>query len=100
VKRGRSSKISTFSAQENFTIDAKKGEVQMEWLNALLFLACPLMMIFMMLGGHGHGGGHGKKAHLEHSHGMHKRIQKLEEENQRLKKRLDAFDKYDQKKTS
>lgn len=41
-----------------------------------------------------------KKAHLEHSHGMHKRIQKLEEENQRLKKRLDAFDKYDQKKTS
>ncbi|MED4966259.1 hypothetical protein P9759_04645 [Heyndrickxia coagulans] len=58
----------------------------MEWLNTLLFLACPLMMIFMMLGGHGHGGGHGKKAHLEHSHGMHKRIQKLEEENQRLKK--------------
>jgi hypothetical protein len=24
----------------------------------LLVLACPLMMLFMMRGGHGHGGGH------------------------------------------
>ena len=31
-------------------------------LALLLVLVCPLMMIFMMRGGHGHGG---------HSHGMH-----------------------------
>ena len=28
----------------------------------LLVLACPLMMIFMMRGGHGHGGAHGDHA--------------------------------------
>ena len=33
----------------------------------LLILACPLMMVLMMRGGHGHGG-HG---HGGHSHGSH-----------------------------
>jgi len=34
----------------------------------LLVLACPLMMIFMMRGGHGHGG-----AHSDHAGGGHGR---------------------------
>ena len=29
------------------------------YLFLLLVLACPLMMVFMMRGGHGHGAGHG-----------------------------------------
>lgn len=33
----------------------------------LLILACPLMMLFMMRGGHGHGG----HAHGGHAHGDH-----------------------------
>ncbi|WP_018665490.1 DUF2933 domain-containing protein [Heyndrickxia acidiproducens] len=73
----------------------------MEWLSYLLFLACPLMMLFMMRGGHGHGGGHGQHSPQEHDHEMHRRLQNLEEENQRLKERVDAFSDYpDQKKTS
>lgn len=73
----------------------------MEWLNYLLFLACPLMMIFMMMGGNGHGKRHGQHSSQEHDHEMYRRLQNLEEENQKLKERLDAFSDYqDQKKTS
>ena len=34
----------------------------------VLVLACPLMMIFMMRGGHGHGGGHAGHGHGGHDH--------------------------------
>jgi hypothetical protein len=33
----------------------------------LLVLGCPLMMMFMMRGGHGHGTGHGDHAGSRHS---------------------------------
>jgi len=35
----------------------------------LLVLACPLLMMFMMRGGHGHGGGH--SGHAGGCHGGH-----------------------------
>ncbi|WP_371862201.1 MULTISPECIES: DUF2933 domain-containing protein [Heyndrickxia] len=89
-------KISILSAQEKLKISSRKEETRMEWFSYLLFLVCPLMMLFMMRGGH--GGGH---SHSEHDHEMHNRLQNLEEENQRLKERLNAFSDYtDQKKTS
>jgi hypothetical protein len=40
-----------------------------EVLFGALVLACPLMMIFMMRGGHGHGGGHA--GHAGGRHGGH-----------------------------
>lgn len=38
---------------------AVAGAPVVNLLPYLIFLACPLMMFFMM-GGHGHGGGHGR----------------------------------------
>ena len=37
------------------------------FLLLLLVLACPLMMVWMMRGGHGHGHGHGQS---DHSHDL------------------------------
>ena len=46
-----------------------------QYLFFLLILACPLMMVFMMRGGHGHGahghGGHGHGAHGNGGQGGH-----------------------------
>jgi hypothetical protein len=39
-----------------------------EVLFIALVLACPLMMVFMMRGGHGHGGGHADGGHGGHDH--------------------------------
>ena len=41
-----------------------------QYLFFLLILACPLMMVFMMRGGHGHGG-HGHGAHGHGGQGGH-----------------------------
>ena len=41
-----------------------------QYLFFLLILACPLMMVFMMRGGHGHGG-HGHGAHGNGGQGGH-----------------------------
>ncbi|BDH61495.1 hypothetical protein MTP04_16250 [Lysinibacillus sp. PLM2] len=37
--------------------------MEWNWIPLLIFLICPLMMVFMMFGGHGHGHGH------SHRHG-------------------------------
>lgn len=39
--------------------------MEWNWIPLLIFLICPLMMVFMMFGGHGHGHGHG----YSHRHG-------------------------------
>jgi hypothetical protein len=41
-----------------------------EILFIALMLACPLMMMFMMRGGHGHGGGHAGGGHRGHDRGL------------------------------
>lgn len=41
-----------------------------EALLAAVVLICPLMMLWMMRGGHGHGG-HGHGGHGGHGHGEH-----------------------------
>jgi len=52
-----------------------------QYLFFLLILACPLMMIFMMRGGHGHGG---------HAHGSNS-AQKLSSVDE-LRRRRDELD--------
>lgn len=37
--------------------------MEWNWIPLLIFLICPLMMVFMMFGGHGHGHGY------SHRHG-------------------------------
>jgi hypothetical protein len=68
----------------------KEGVVFMEWLQYLLLLLCPLMMIFCM---RGHGGGH------NHQHGQHispstdLKLKLLEEENNKLKNEMEELAK-------
>lgn len=57
----------------------------MDWIQILLVLLCPIMMIFCMKG---HLGGH---KHSHDSHGMtklEKEVVNLHEENAKLKKEL------------
>ena len=54
-----------------------------QYLFFLLILACPLMMVFMMRGGHGHGGhAHGTNGAQEPSslHELHRRRDELDQE--------------------
>lgn len=57
----------------------------MQWL---LLLICPLMMIFMMKGMGGHGGGH-KHQDSQTSMDLDSKMNKLELENEKLKKEID-----------
>lgn len=62
----------------------------MEWLQYLLVLVCPLMMIFMMKGHGGHGNSH--QNHDSHqSKEMDTKLSKLELENEKLRKEIDAL---------
>jgi hypothetical protein len=54
-----------------------------QYLLFLLILACPLMMVFMMRGGHGHGGhAHGSSGAQESSSldELHRRRDELDQE--------------------
>lgn len=64
----------------------------MEWLQYLLLLLCPLMMIFCMKG---HFGGH-KHNHNHESHSMNdidKKVGNLLEENAKLRQEVDDLSK-------
>jgi cell division protein FtsB len=59
----------------------------MSWLNILLLLLCPLMMIFCMkgmMGGHKH---HDSNA----SNDLHKKMATIEAENKKLRNEIDAL---------
>lgn len=68
-------------------IKKKIGVIKMEWLQYLLLLVCPLMMIFMMKG-HSHGGGH---KHHNSSNELDYKISVLEDENKRLQKEISTL---------
>lgn len=53
-----------------------------QYLFFLLVLACPLMMVFMMRGGHGHGHAHGSSGAQEPSSldELHRRRDELDQE--------------------
>jgi hypothetical protein len=53
-----------------------------QYLLFLLILACPLMMVFMMRGGHGHGHAHGSSGAQEPSSldELHRRRDELDQE--------------------
>ena len=60
----------------------------MEWLQLLMLLICPLMMIFCMKGMSGH------KNHDHHSHSsnyLNEKMLNLELENEKLRKEVDAL---------
>jgi hypothetical protein len=58
----------------------------MEWLPFLLLLLCPLMMIFCMKGMGGH-----KHHHSHSSNDMEEKMSKLELENEKLRKEVNAL---------
>jgi hypothetical protein len=58
----------------------------MQWLQYLLILVCPLMMIFCM---RGHGGGHNH----QYDQNMDKKLKLLEEENNKLKSEMETLAK-------
>ena len=60
-----------------------------EVLFIALVLVCPLMMIFMMRGGHGHGGGHAGQAGGGHDHEVEAREASTDE----LRRRRDELDR-------
>jgi hypothetical protein len=62
----------------------------MEWLQYLLILLCPLMMIFCM---RGHGGGHNHQHEPHLSNNMEKKLKLLEEENNKLKSEMETLAK-------
>lgn len=59
----------------------------MEWLSYLLFLICPLMMIFCMKG---HSKMH-KHNHTNSSKELESKIVELQEENKKLNKELHSL---------
>jgi hypothetical protein len=68
----------------------KEGVVFMEWLQYLLLLLCPLMMIFCM---RGHGGGHNHQHDHHLSKNMDTKLKLLEEENNKLKHEMETLAK-------
>jgi cell division protein FtsB len=58
----------------------------MQWLSYLLFLLCPLMMIFCM---RGHGGGHSHHAESHSTKDIDDKMQLLEAENQKLRNEIE-----------
>jgi hypothetical protein len=56
----------------------------MEWFSYLLLLLCPLMMIFCMKG-------MGSHEHHHSSNDMEEKMSKLELENEKLRKEVNAF---------
>ncbi|WP_394237300.1 DUF2933 domain-containing protein [Niallia oryzisoli] len=61
----------------------------MEWLQYLVLLICPLMMIFCMKG---HGHGHKHKDHESHcSEDTNTKMSKLEFENEKLRNEIEAL---------
>ncbi|WP_141432575.1 DUF2933 domain-containing protein [Bacillus sp. 03113] len=59
----------------------------MEWLQYLLFLLCPLMMIFCMKG---HGGSH-KHQDSHITRDLNRKVVNLQEENKKLKNEVDSL---------
>jgi len=67
----------------------------MEWLQYLLLLICPLMMIFCMKGhNHSHGKGNGDHCEDHQTHGSKEldiKLSRLETENEKLRKEINAL---------
>lgn len=63
------------------------------WLPLLILLICPLMMVFMMFGGHGHSHRHGdghQKAH-DSLNELESKVTALEKENEKLREEINEL---------
>ncbi|MCM3389300.1 DUF2933 domain-containing protein [Lysinibacillus fusiformis] len=62
------------------------------WVSFLILLICPLMMLFMMFSGKGHG--HGKGGHKAHNSSLKEldsKVTSLEKENAQLKEEINML---------
>lgn len=63
----------------------------MEW-SSLIVLICPIMMVLMMLlGGHKHGKHSHMQQGIQSSKEMEEKLNKLEQDNEEMRKKLDSM---------